>query len=177
MLKTITCLSGIYCASNIILITKNIKLINQNMIMTLNGRSTLNNSPIFKNSNDHTIWWINNKTCMLYNVDSPFKTAMFSDNTDQFQTLCFNDVDECKNYCMENKMKFDNISYDQIKIETIDTDKIWMLYDSTTSRYTILSKTTESEFKQFMIKKHQLPFRKINFILFVALLVLLYMQQ
>lgn len=171
MLETFICVSGIYSASNIILLAKNIKSVKYNTIKTLNGIFELRKDRIFTDNNTHNIYWINDKTCMLYNIDRPFRTAMFDNNTDKFKTLCFNDVDECKNYCIEHKMKFDNVSYGKIKIETIDINKIWMVYNITNMQYTILPRTTEDEFKKFMIKKHQLPFRKINFILFLALLI------
>lgn len=154
MLISAICLSGMYSTANIFLVAKNIQLVKQNLIMTLNGKRELKKTHIIRDDHEnYIIRWIDDKHCMKYGNGANIQH--------------FYDIEGCKNYCIENKMIFDKDNYNKAKIEDNVTSKIWMLYNG--NRYTILSRMNESEFKKLMIKNNQLPFSKINFILFIGL--------
>lgn len=166
MLLTLTSLSGAYCIANTIFIRRNMNLLKQNMFMTLHGTREFKSVDIRKEDTIYKLNWIEDKECMLYKQDflnCPYKLKYF-DN-----------VDDCKQFCLETKIKFNHASFNKIKIEKLyytgDSDNICMLTNG--DEYTIVGKMTDKEFKKYLVKNNQLPFNKLNMLLFIALIIYL----
>jgi len=157
MLLTLTSLSGLYSISNMILIKNNKNLLKNNKFLSLRGEKTLGEITISKDSILYKVNYIKNDDFLI------------NDNILNCQFDKFNTVDECKHFCIENKLEFENNFYNKIVIDDLNNN-IWVLCKD--KKYTIVKKMTYNDFKNQIIKTNQLPFNKLNMILFLILLII-----
>lgn len=162
MLPTLISLSGLYQFSNMILVKRNKNLLKNNIFISLKGRKTLDQITVVEDSVPYRINYI--KSDQISNL--------LVDGDKIFQTTKFNTTEECKNYCMDNNLVFDNSIYEKIVIEDKNPDNIWILRHY--EKYTIVKKMNCDDFKNYILKTNQLPLNKLNIILFMILVIIYY---
>ena len=157
MLLTLVSLSGLYGISNMIFVRRNKNLLQYNKFLSLRGRKTINQ---FNYENCHKINYI--------------KSDKLSNDrlTDIYQIQNFNNTDDCKNFCIDRNLKFDNSIYNQIVIDSESPKNIWILHDS--KEYTVMRNMSLESFKNQIIKTNRLPFSRLNIILFMILTIIFY---
>lgn len=165
MLPTLISLSGFYGISNMILVKRNKNLLKNNIFLSLKGRKTLDQITIIKDSIPYRINYIKSDKLSINNF-------LLVDEDKTYQTTKFNTTEECKNFCMNNNLVFDNSIYEKIVIDDKNLDNIWVLRHS--EKYTIMKKMNSDDFKNHILKTNQLPLNKLNIILFMILIIIYY---
>ena len=160
MLLTLASISGLYGISNQILMKKNKNLLKSDVFLSLRGKKSIGQITISKNSILYKINYIKDNN---FTVNNKILT---------YETQKFNSTEECKNFCINNKLEFDNSIYNKIVIDDPSSENIWLLRYS--DKYTIMKKMSCNDFKNQIIKTNQLPFNKLNIILLVILIIMCY---
>lgn len=160
MLLTLASLSGLYHFSNLIFIKRNKHLLKNNIFLSLKGKKSLGQITMSKNDISYKINYIKDNNFTINNKILTYQTQKFSG------------TEECKNFCINNNLKFDYLIYDKIVIDDPNPDNIWILRYS--EKYTIIRKMSVDDFKNQIIKTNKLPLNKLNIILFMILLIIYY---
>jgi hypothetical protein len=160
MLLTLTSLSGLYGISNMIFIRNNKNLLKSGKFLSLRGKKSLGQIELSKNSKLYIINYVKDDNFTLNNKILTY------------QTKKFDTTEDCKNFCLNSNLNFDNSIYNKIVIDDQNPDNIWLLQFS--EKYTIMNKMSYNDFKKQIIKTNQLPLNKLNIVLFMVLLVIYY---
>jgi len=161
MLLTLASLSGSYCIANQIFVRRNKNLLQYNEFLSLRGRKTITH---FNYENSHKINYIN------YIRSNKLSNDRL---TDIYKIQNFNNPDECKNFCIDKNLKFDNTIYNQLVIDDENSSNVWILYNNS-KEYTIIRNMSLESFKKEIINTNRLPFSKLNIILFMVLMIIFY---
>lgn len=162
MLLTLTSLSGLYCLTNMMFVKRNRTLLKNNMFFSIRCKNFLEETTIL---NDSISYKINHIKSDKLSIDKYFAGS--------YRIQKFNTVEECKTFCTNNSnLKFDYSCYNNIVIDDENCKNIWVIYNY--HQYAIIKPMPIDTFKSQIIKNNQLPFNKLNIVLFIALLVIYY---